>query len=384
MTLPVPGHPEDHLYYVPRAEVIAACAGADLVGLVATALRDHATGGTLLPDEAYLGWQAPDGAAARSLAMPGGLVTPDGLALGIKVINGCLSNPARGLARAQGLILVFDQQTGWPRALLEAAHISAMRTAAVTALTVRHLGRPGLTRLAVVGCGALARAHLQLLPAELPELRHIAVYDKDPRRSHELAADLRAMYPGSGLRAEHAGSGLRAMYPGSGPGAQHTGGGPEVSESGDPRECVRGAELVVTTTTTTTGYIGHDWLSPGALVAHVSLDDVLPDVVQRADLLVVDDWNLVSQDTRRLLGVLYRKGQLRSPAGGYHPDSTPEPAARAVDTTLGDILAGNHPGRAGPDDIVLSNPFGMSILDIAMAHAILPAAIENGARRLPR
>ena len=356
MSLPVPGHPDSELYYVPRAEVIRACAGADIVGMVAAALRQHATGGTLLPDEAYLGWQAPDGAAARSLAMPGALDTPGGgLALGLKVINVCLSNPARGLARAQGLILLFDRQTAWPVALLEAAHISSLRTAAVTAITARCLGRPDLARLAIVGCGALARAHLLLLPPALPGLRHVAVYDTDPGRSAELAADLRAAHPGL-----------------------------QVVASTDPRSCVRDAELVVTTTTTTTGYLGYGWLSPGALVAHVSLDDVLPDVAQNADLLVVDDWNLVSQDNRRLLGVLYRAGKLRSPAGEYHPESSPDPAARAVDTTIGDILAGNHPGRKNANDIVLSNPFGMSILDIAVAHSIPPIAIEYGARRLPR
>ena len=356
MTLPMPGHPDDELYYVPRAAVVAACAKIDVVSVVADALRDHAAGTALLPDEAYLGWRAPDGAAARSLAMPGGLPTADGLALGVKIINSCLSNPERGLARAQGLVVLFDPRTGWPRAVLEAAHISALRTAAVTAVAARMLGRPGLETLAVLGCGALARAHLQLLPPALPTLERVVLHDADPARHRALAADLRASYPDLA-----------------------------VTETADPRAGVAGADLVVTTTTTTTGYIGWDWLRPGALVAHVSLDDVLPEVVTRADLVVVDDWTLVSTDTRRLLGRLYHAGRLRSPTGEYDPASTPDQAARAVDATLGEILTGRHPGRRGEDDIVLSNPFGMSILDIAVAHAVLPAALSHaGAHHLPR
>jgi ornithine cyclodeaminase/alanine dehydrogenase-like protein (mu-crystallin family) len=366
---PMPGHPDDQLFYVPRAEVVRACASVDIIAVVAAALRHHAAGATLLPDEAYLGWPAPDGAAARCLAMPGGVPTGDGtsdgtgdgtgggLSLGLKVINGCLSNPQRGLARAQGLILLFDPQTAWPRAMLEAAHISALRTAAVSAITAQHLGRPGLASMAVIGCGALARAHLQLLPSALPGLDRVSLYDTDPLRSRRLAEDLRAQDAGARLR---------------------------VTESTEPRECVRDADLIVTTTTTTTGYLSYDWLRRGALIAHVSLDDVLPEVVHRADLLVVDDWELVGTDTRRLVGRLYHAGRLRSPDGRYHPASTPDPSARAVDTTLGRLLTGDHPGRRTPDDIVLSNPFGMSILDIAVAHAVLPAAIRGGARRLPR
>jgi ornithine cyclodeaminase len=357
MTVPMPGHPGGELYYAARADVVRACAAVDVVGVVEDALRQHAAGVTVLPDEAYLGWRAPDGAAARSLAMPGGLPVPGGFALGLKVINGCLSNPGRGLARAQGLTLLFDQQSGWPRALMEAAHISALRTAAVSAIAARCLGRPGLTRLAIIGCGAIARAHCELLPPALPALAQVTLYDTDPARRHRLAEDLRGGQAGGRLT---------------------------VAESDSPRDCVRDAELVVTATTATRGYIAWDWLAPGALVAHVSLDDLLPEVIQRAGLLVVDDWALVSHDDRRLLGVLYRRGELRSPAGDFHPECTPRPGARAVDTTLGEVLLGNHPGRPGPGDVVISNPFGMAILDIAIAHAILPAAIAQGIRTLPR
>lgn len=354
--LPVPGHPAGTLHYVPRDEVIRACAEVDVMEVVAAALRDHAAGKTVLPPEAAMRWQAPDGAAARSLAMPGGLPGGDHLAAGIKIINGCLSNPDRGLARAQGLVLLFDARTAWPSAIMEAAHISALRTAAVSALTVGRLARGQPARLSLIGCGPLARAHLELLLPRLPGLRRVALYDTNPARCRGLAQDLR----------------------------QRTGHGTDITQTPGPRECVAGSDVIITTTTVTSGYLRHDWLSPGTLILHVSLDDVLPDVVQRADLLVVDDWQLVSDDGQRLLGRLYQAGRLRSPTGTYCPGSAPDPAARAVDTTLGDILAGHHPGRGSDREIILSNPFGMSLLDIAVARSILPIAVRNGARELPR
>lgn len=358
MTSREPGYASGPLYYVTRSEVIRACTGIDVVAVVGDVLRQHAAGTTVLPEEAYLGWQAPDGAPARSLAMPGGIRIGERLTLGLKVINGCLSNPDRGLARAQGLILLFDQETAWPIAIMEAAYISALRTAAVTAVTAQRLARPDLARLAVIGCGTQARAHLSLLPRVFEGLEAISVYDINAQRSRELAGDLRRRHPA---------------------------GRPVITQGATPRDCVRDAELIVTTTTTTTGgYLAYDWLSPGSLIAHVSLDDVLPEVVQRAGLVIVDDWKLVSQDGRRLLGRLYRSGRLRSAAGDYYPECIPDPAARAVDATLGDILLGNHPGRTNPDEIVFSNPFGMSVLDIAIAHAVLDRAIRDGATELPR
>jgi ornithine cyclodeaminase len=368
--LPMPGYEGTELRFLTRAEVIAACAGLDLLDVVTQALVRHADGQTLLPAEAYLPWQAPDGAAARSLAMPGGIRSPGRDAvLGLKVINGSLSNPARGLARAQGLVMVFDPLTARPVGLMEAAYISAARTAAVTAVTARRLGLPGLAELAVLGCGALARAHLALLPDALPSLRTVRLYDISPSAARSLAADLRAVRPEL-----------------------------TVTVAGDARSAVEGAELVVPVTTVTSGYIGWDWLAPGTLIAHVSLDDVLPEVAERADLLVVDDWELVAADDRRLLGRMYRAGGLRGPDGDWFAGSAPDAPgegtagggaasggrarARQVDAALGDVLAGRHPGRRSPSDIVLSNPFGMSILDIAVAGEVLRSAAESGAGRL--
>jgi ornithine cyclodeaminase len=369
----MPGYATEEMLYLSRADVLAACAQVDVCAAVEDALGQHAAGRSVLPDEAYLGWQAPDGTAARSLAMPGGLpgtgadgAGADGAGadaaradragaggvLGLKVINGSLGNPARGLARAEGLVLLFDPLTARVRVLMEAAHISALRTAAVTAVTARRLAAPGLDRVAVLGCGALARAHLMLLPGVLSGLSRATLFDTDPARAESLAADLRA----AGWTA--------------------------ATVAADARECVRDALLVVTATTTTTGYIAYDWLAPGCLVAHVSLDDVLPDVVRRAGTVLVDDWTLVSTDRRRLLGRMYAAGELRAPDGTYHPDSAPAPDAPRVTTTLPEIVAGRHPGRTDPDDVVLSNPFGMSVLDLAVAGRVHEVAVRTGAGRL--
>ncbi|WP_222131238.1 ornithine cyclodeaminase [Pseudonocardia sp. C8] len=332
---------EPPLRILGHADVLRAAADLDPVAVVRETLIHHAEGATTLPDEAYLPWHTEGGAFARSLALPGA-VWGERPAIGLKMINSSLENPGRGLPRAQGLTFLFDPDTARPTAMMEAAWLSATRTAAYTVLSVRELAAPGVRRIGVLGCGALAAAHLRLLAAELPGAE-VTVYDLDPDRARALADEWAG--PASGLT---------------------------VHPSTDPRSTVDGAGLVVCTTTTTTGYIAHDWLAPGALVAHVSLDDVLPEVIERADLLVVDDWDLIAADDRRILGRLYRSGEVTGPEG-QHVDGTPE-KGRRVDASLAGILAGTHPGRASSTDIVLSNPFGMGVLDVALAGAVRDVA----------
>lgn len=333
--------------YLNRAEVIRATREFDPVTSVRDALLLHAEGRTTLPDEAYLGWETRDGATARSLALPGALwgARP---AIGLKVINSSLANPARGLPRAEGLTMLFDPQTARPVAIMEAAYLSALRTSAYSTLSVLLLAAPGLTKVAVIGCGALGESHVRMLAAARPGIV-FALYDHDTQRRDALITAL-------------GGEGITGM------------------PSQSAEDAVRDAGVVVTTTTTTTGYIPYAWLAPGTLIAHVSLDDVLPEVVRLADLAIVDDWALVSADSRRLLGRMYRSGELLGPAGEAY--DTPAPGARRIDATLADVVAGRHPGRQTPAQIILSNPFGMGILDVGVAAEVfrVASALDLGIR----
>ncbi|MFJ3925335.1 ornithine cyclodeaminase family protein [Streptomyces sp. NPDC090022] len=345
-------YPDTPFRYLTRADVVAAAHGVDIVQAVADALLLHASGQSVLPEEAYLGWTTPEGDSARLLAMPGAL-TPTGArpVIGMKTINASLGNPDRGIPRSQGFTLLLDPETARPRALMEAAYISAMRTAAVSALAVRHLAVDAPGSLALIGCGPLARAHAQLLLRTVPTLRRITLYDLATDRAKDLAAHLAALPEGAGVETR--------LAPG-------------------PREAVADAELVIPVTTVTQGYIEPDWLRPGALVCHVSLDDLTEAAVLAADTLVVDDWSLVRDDPRRLLGRMHRAGTLLGPDGTPREGVTARPDARAVDATLGDVIAGRHPGRRHPDEVVVSNPFGMSVLDVAVADRVHAHAEATG------
>ncbi|EHR60636.1 ornithine cyclodeaminase family protein [Saccharomonospora cyanea] len=338
--------PREHFRYLDGNAVATALDHVDVVSVVSEALRLHAESRVLLPEEAYLPWRSPSGAANRCLAMPGAVDFDTGFAVGLKTINASLGNVARGLARSQGFTLLLDPETARPTVLLEAARISALRTAAVTAVAATTLGNSRRASLGLIGCGTLAMTHLTLLSETLPTLTEVRVHDIDRSRAEAFHERARQACPALDIR---------------------------IADSA--QECVEGMDLVVPVTTVTEGYIPYRWLSPGTLVSHVSLDDLLPDVIHRADLLVIDDWELVSGDSRRLLGRMYRAGELLEPSA-VTGDGVHDVGRRRVDATLGEIVSGTHQGRISDADIVVCNAFGMAILDIAVAHRVAEASAK--------
>lgn len=332
-----------HLLYLSRADVQAACGGIDAVDTIREVFRLHAAGETILPAEAYLGWENGDGCRVRSLGMPG-YVGGGFRSAGTKVINANPRNPDRGIDRASGLTLLFDDATARVQCVMDAGHISSLRTAAVTALAVELLRGPSLECVAVIGAGVLARAHLELLLSRFPEVRRALVFDLEPSRAQRLCGEMTERF--GGVRVERAAS---------------------------AEEAVRAAHVVVPATTTTMGYIPFAWLRPGCVAVNVSLDDLLPDVMTNADLLLVDDWELVRTDPRRLLGRMTREGTLIGPA-----DADPGRPCRRVDGELGDLVAGRIPGRTHPDQVVVVNPFGLAIEDVALATRVYRHALEAG------
>ena len=86
-------------------------------------------------------------------------------ALGVKVVAVDPGNPARGRDAHQGAVLLLDGATGEPLALANASAVTAIRTAAVTAVATDVLARPDATTLAIIGSGVQARAHLPAVAA---------------------------------------------------------------------------------------------------------------------------------------------------------------------------------------------------------------------------
>lgn len=338
---------DDYILYLSQKDVERVCQELDSVAIIREVFKLHNVGQTILPDEAYLGWTNDQGENVRSLNMPGYVGGSLEMA-GTKIINGNISNPRRGLPRASGLTLLYDKTTVRVTCIMEGAYLSSLRTASVTALATDLLKGAEIECLAIIGAGVLARAHIELLVKRLPHLHQIWIFDLEKARIAALQHELSPI-----LEAKRV----------------------EIQPTATPEEAIRPAQLIVPVTTTTVGYIRYDWLQPGSLLVNISLDDPLPEVVFKADKVIVDDWNLVKNDPRRLIGRMYREGKIIGPDD---PIEATRNECRRIDAQLGEIVAGTKSGRHSPKDIVLVNPFGLSIEDVALGGSVYQIAQERG------
>ena len=330
------------ILYLSRKDVETACQTIDTVNVMREVFRMHGSGETVLPGEAYLSWTNPLGEGVRSLNMPSYVGGSLNIA-GTKIINSNPTNPKRGIPRANGLTLLYDSTSTHITCIMEGAHLSALRTASVTALAADLLKGADIERLAIVGAGALARAHIDLLITRLQDLVEILVFDLERERIETLQREVAPALARRNITFTPVASAEAA---------------------------IRLSQLVVSVTTTTEGYIHFDWLQPGALLVNVSLDDPLPEVVLRAHKVIVDDWSLVSSDNRRLIGRMYMAGQIADPA---EPIETIN-GRRRIDAELGDLVIGRKEGRSNLAEVILVNPFGLSIEDVALAANVYQAA----------
>src|SRR5262249_15533411 len=125
------------------------------------------------------------------------------------------------------------------------------------------------------------------------------------------------------------------------------------------------ADVIIAATTSTDAHLHLNDIRPGTLVINVGLDDCAQDLLLGAEYLVVDSWNLVANDTNRLLGRLIRTGLVGAPGDGVSPG-----VRQQVDAELGQIITGIVNVRPGWQDRVVLNPFGMAVNDIAVATMI--------------
>lgn len=338
---------EDSILYLNRKDVESIGAGIDGVAVIRDLFKLHGSGQTLLPDEAYLGWTNDRGEQVRSLNMPGYIGGSLNVA-GTKIINGNIANPSRGLPRASGLTMIYDRTSVRINCIMEGAYLSSLRTACVTALSAEIFKGREIESAAIIGAGVLAQAHIELLIRRLPRLRSIRIFDINRERIATLKASVAAVLQEYEV---------------------------ELQETSSAEEAIEAAQLIVPVTTTTTGYIQFDWLQPGAILVNISLDDPLPEVVFRADKVIVDDWNLVKNDTRRLIGRMYGAGQIIGPDEPVDIVKDGQ-QRRRIDAQLGDVVIGSRVGRDHLDDIILVNPFGLAIEDVALAAHVYQVALE--------
>lgn len=310
------------------------------VTAVSRALELHAKRDFVQPLKPYLRVNEKEGHIAdRIIAMPA-YVGGEAPVSGLKWIGSKHDNPSkRGMERASGLIILNDPESNYPIAVMETSLISGMRTAAVTVIGARYLAKKGFERVACMGCGVIARMQLTSMLEQFPQIKTIYLFDVNAEAARRLADQLREMFA-------------------------HV----EVVITADAESAVREGEVVITCTVVDKPYISYEWLQKGAFVSNISIMDVHKEVFIKADKVVVDDWDQSNRE-KKVINQLVLEGKF---------------SREQLHAELGEILIGQKAGRESDDEIIILNPMGMAVEDIASAQEIYRKAVaENIGTWLP-
>jgi alanine dehydrogenase len=305
----------------------------DLDELIAALERAHiqySTGEAVMPVRLVVPLPQISG---RITSMPGYLSHDH--ALGMKVVTYFRGNDQRGLPAILATIMLFSHETGKMIAAMDGTHITTIRTACASALATRVLANNQTPVLGVIGAGVQARAHIRAL-SRVRRIEQVKIYSPSRASGEKIRADLETP----------------------------TGLGIEVARSAE--EAVRGADLVVTASTATEPVIRADWLKPGVHINAVGSHRPDAREIDGATLarcrVVVDSRQAIMAECGDVLLALQEKSL----------------GAEAIDTEIGEVLAGAKLGRSAEAELTLYKSVGIAIQDVAAAQLVYRKALERG------
>jgi ornithine cyclodeaminase len=302
----------------------------EITDLVRSAYRLHDEAKSELPHSCFL--RLPGQPKDRIIALPAYLGGEPGVA-GVKWVASFPGNIHAGVDRASAVIVLNSLRTGRPDAFIEASLISAKRTAASAAVAAAALaGGPGTgdrpAGVGLVGCGVINMEVLRFLKAALPTLMEATIFDLSPHRAAEFARS--CAVPGIALTV-----------------------------ASDRDQVLAAHGLVAIATTAGEPHMNLDSCRQGATVLHISLRDLTVETILAAQN-VVDDASHVCRERTSL--------HLAEQATGGRD---------FIAASIGEILSRPTAFHRDHDKIAIFSPFGLGILDLALAQFVLAEAVRR-------
>lgn len=315
----------NELLYLSRSDVErVSMPPTEIVAAVHGALVEKGEGRAEMPPKPGI-HPAPD---SFLHAMPAYL--PSNQAAGLKWVAGYPENKKHGLPYITGLLVLNDPRTGLPLCVMDATWITAMRTAAATALAARHLARRESKTLAILGCGVQGRSHTVVIPEELTSLERILAYDIEERNAVTYRDEMRGKVS------------------------------VEIDVASSPEEAVRSADVIVTAgpiLKKPQPALALGWLNSGAFVCTLDFDSyVQPAAFQGADKIACDD-----------------TAQFRYYQEIGYFGEVPDPYA-----DLGELVTQRKPGREDMEERIICANLGLAIEDIAVGLHLYQLARKQG------
>lgn len=249
---------------------------------------------------------------------------------GIKWAGGFQDNYKIGLPFITAMILLINPKNGAFVAIMDGAHITALRTGAASAVCAKYLARKESSIVGIIGAGVQGRTHLRALH-HLFKLKDVRVIDVKEGTAEAYAREMK-------IETDL-----------------------NISPKKSYRDVVEGADIICTLTTADEPMVRKEWLKKGSLVISAgSYQELDSKVVLSADKIVVDSWAQTSH--RGELARLVEAGQL---------------GEKNIHAEIGEILAGKKKGREREDEDILAIPIGLGSLDIGCAFEVYQKAVEK-------
>jgi ornithine cyclodeaminase/alanine dehydrogenase-like protein (mu-crystallin family) len=246
---------------------------------------------------------------------------------GAKLLSVFRENFARGTQSHQGLVILFDPSTGVPVCAVHAGEITAIRTAAASAVATEILARKEARRLALLGYGEQAETHARAIH-EVRDLESIVVWGRSPERARAFAERMEA----------------ELAIP--------------VTTARAVPEAVAEADIVCTVTSAAEPILKGEWVRPGTHLnlvgsSYAGPTEVDNELVRRSRFIA---------DHRQ--GVLQQGAEfLRAKEAGLVGDDH-------IVAEIGQVLAGEIEGRRSAEEITVYKSLGHVVQDLATAWAI--------------
>jgi alanine dehydrogenase len=259
---------------------------------------------------------------------------PHPASLGAKLVTVFSGNAARQLPSHLATILLLDPETGALQAIMDGRYITEARTAAVSAVSVRHLARNDASTLAIIGTGVQAQSHVEALP-HVRSLSDIRVWSPSAASRERFVHEMKP----------HSSAPLRSTH--------------------SAEEAVRGADVIVLVTSSPTPVIDDSWVSAGAHVISVGAcrpdqREIAPELVARGRLFVDSKAAALVESGDVVQGIS---------EGRFDKDH--------VRGELGEVVLGRTQGRTSAADITVFKSLGMAVEDVVAADLALRRAVEK-------
>ncbi len=300
------------------------------IAAVEDAFRQLAIGG--VPAPGILGLHAGQG----SFHVKAGMLTTDRPYFAAKVNANFPANPDRGLPTIQGVVYLCDAANGTPLAIMDSGSITALRTAAASAVAAKHLAAKACDTALICGCGAQALAQVRAL-LEVRQPKRWLAYDQDCAKAATFAATASA---GLGI----------AMTP-----------------TTDLPQAVGECRIVITCTTAQRFVIAFDMVQPGTFIAAVGADS---ENKQEIDPRLMAGAKVVTDLTAQAAAI----GDL------HHAIVAGLMVKEDVYAELSELVAGRKPGRTRDEEIFVFDSTGTGLQDVAAAIAAYRSHVHANRR----